>query len=735
LNLSFKRRNFSNSGRDEHHKRSPDCTFFTLVNNHKQTSTARKSRAKKDRGSKASRYSTQSVFTAASEVPSLADLPPEEDDSVLTTTTNATATPGEKKMGKGKRTTTGRGRKTKAKKSEAVEIDPPPGPEDDLEVKEVPVPKATRGRKRKSEQIHDSTAPVVEIEAPAAKRRATRARGSTAIEDSHREESADQAATEDLPNSAEHTRTKRTARSSRKPSAAARIASLKVPVPTDEEIDAALQADLDMHVPDDEGMPATGPLRKATRSNKMMKADYAMFDTEPMDIDEAAIEAELEAMEADSKPLPKAKGARGRPRKASAKQQAAAKKAAAAESEAREAVDELASEQIAAELEHSISVQHSPPALKPKKQRTASHQVSRKVPPRGTSVSVPSVNDNNISQTDNLQSSIIDQNDREDSGNDTDVSLASQSTVVRATTSTRGSIVKRGVGKPNKRVASRNIEEVVQKRQNAPSKDPGSIVDLSAAGKEASPEENSLTEERFYTPAPEFHEEIEERMSEVSEPKPTRTGGRLPKVAPAPAPITASQRTATGISDTAEEAPISVPARSKLAKTNSVAPAVRSSTPPRREKNPSRSPQSSDAENQPPSSKPSTARKAATPNPSAVRIPLAAITPVISPSKLNIISSLRSDNPWTAVDLDAIFMKTPGDENVIGKELLEDALGKMKTFELTSPEKKMTVEEWVLYNAEVAEGRLRNECERMVGIFERQGTKAMRAVEGIECAE
>jgi hypothetical protein len=734
LNLSFKCRTFSNSGRDEHHKRSPDCTFFALVNNHKQTSTARKSRAKKDRGSKASRYSTQSVFTAASEAPSLADLPPEEDDSVLTTTTNAEATPGEKKMGKGKRTTTGRGRKTKAKKSEAVEVDPAPRPEDDHDVKEMPVPKATRGRKRKSEQIQDSTAPIVEIEAPAAKRRATRARGSTAIEDSHREESADQAATEDLPNSAEHTRTKRTARSSRKPSAAARIASLKVPVPTDEEIDAALQADLDMHVPHDEGMPATGPLRKATRSNKMMKADYAMFDTEPMDIDEAAIEAELEAMEADSKPLPKAKGTKGRPRKASAKQQAASKKAAAAESEAREAVDELASDQIAAELEHSISIQYSPPALKPKKQRLASRQVSRKVPPRGTSVSVQSVNDNSISQTD-LQSSTVDQNDREDSGNDSDVSLASQSTIVRATTSTRGSTVKRTVGRPSKRVASRNIEEVVQKRQNAPGRDPGSIVDLSAAEKEASPEETSLTEERFYTPAPEFHEEVEERMSKVSEPKPIKPEGRLPKAAPALAPITAAQRTATGISDTAEEAAISAPAKSKVVNTDLVAPAVLSSTPPPREKEPSRSPQSSDAENQPPSSKTSTARKAATPKPNAIRIPLAAITPVISPSKLNIISSLRSDNPWTAVDLEAIFMKTPGDENVIGKGVFEDALGKMKTFELTSPEKRMTVEEWVLYNAEVAEERLRNECERMVGIFEREGTKAMRAVEGIDSAE
>ena len=62
-------------------------------------------------------------------------------------------------------------------------------------------------------------------------------------------------------------------------------------------------------------------------------------------------------------------------------------------------------------------------------------------------------------------------------------------------------------------------------------------------------------------------------------------------------------------------------------------------------------------------------------------------------------------------------------------------MAKAKEGELTSPEKKMTVEEWILYNANLAEEKLRNECEGMVGLFEQQGGRAMRALEGVECVE
>jgi len=62
-------------------------------------------------------------------------------------------------------------------------------------------------------------------------------------------------------------------------------------------------------------------------------------------------------------------------------------------------------------------------------------------------------------------------------------------------------------------------------------------------------------------------------------------------------------------------------------------------------------------------------------------------------------------------------------------------MGKVKDGDLTSPEKKMTVEEWIHYNAELAEERLREECERMVGGFEREGTRAMMTLERLEVVE
>lgn len=136
---------------------------------------------------------------------------------------------------------------------------------------------------------------------------------------------------------------------------------------------------------------------------------------------------------------------------------------------------------------------------------------------------------------------------------------------------------------------------------------------------------------------------------------------------------------------------------------------------------PSPSPQSSDAENQPPSSKPSA---------SAKRIalgPIAATPSRMSPSKRNIIAGLQSTTAWSAGNLDAIFgtPRVDGDkENTVERFLKQ---GK----ELTSPEKQMTVEEWIYFNAREAETKLKYDCERMVGLFESEGTRAMNVLEGL----
>ena len=157
---------------------------------------------------------------------------------------------------------------------------------------------------------------------------------------------------------------------------------------------------------------------------------------------------------------------------------------------------------------------------------------------------------------------------------------------------------------------------------------------------------------------------------------------------------------------------------------------------------PSQSPQSSDAENQPPSSKPSTSADNS-------RVALAPVTtpgPVSSsPSKSsrndtninaasvngNILANLQTAHPWTSVDIDLVFGELLGDkEHNGGAPPKLNLLGGSKDV-LTTPEKGMSVEDWIYHNAGQAEQKLRLECEAMVTAFEREGTRAMTALEGL----
>lgn len=171
------------------------------------------------------------------------------------------------------------------------------------------------------------------------------------------------------------------------------------------------------------------------------------------------------------------------------------------------------------------------------------------------------------------------------------------------------------------------------------------------------------------------------------------------------------------------------------------------------QKSPSGSPQSSNAENQPPSSRPSLSAKKQPLAPtqlSPTRIAAQAqeagaagiCTPLASPSKRanTIGGALRSDAPWTAVDLENIFLPSPSHhqhqqrQQALGTtdkagvtEAMEEVLRRV-----TEEERGMSVEEWILANAARAEEKLRGECEGLIGGFEGEGLRALRAVEGIE---
>jgi len=52
---------------------------------------------------------------------------------------------------------------------------------------------------------------------------------------------------------------------------------------------------------------------------------------------------------------------------------------------------------------------------------------------------------------------------------------------------------------------------------------------------------------------------------------------------------------------------------------------------------------------------------------------------------------------------------------------------------LSTDERAMTVQEWVEYIAGRAEEGLRAEAERVVGVFEREGQRAMGVLEEVRC--
>ena len=51
--------------------------------------------------------------------------------------------------------------------------------------------------------------------------------------------------------------------------------------------------------------------------------------------------------------------------------------------------------------------------------------------------------------------------------------------------------------------------------------------------------------------------------------------------------------------------------------------------------------------------------------------------------------------------------------------------------QLTSPEKNLTVEEWVRFRAGQGEEALRRKCEACVAAFEREGVRALAVLGGI----
>ncbi|KAK4126461.1 hypothetical protein N657DRAFT_670479 [Parathielavia appendiculata] len=666
---------------DEHYRREPGCAFFALIN---QYPAPKKGRAKAARTSKASRLSVQSVATiatAASDLASAADITADHDDSVMSTV--SAMAQGGKKSTRGRKATTGKERKTKAKKEEAIEI-----LEGEPQLQEASKQAAGRGRKRPSDAIGDALA--ADAEAPAPKKRATRVRPSTAI-DSASIPDADMVDIPVKPSAGKKGRASTTKRA-RKVSGAsvksqASTASLRAAIPHDDEIDRQLEADLERYHSDAEEMaveeahaPARGRLKKAATARKTsgqkqttQSEVYAMFDPTPMVPDEAEIEADLEALRAEM------------------------------------------------DVERPA---HAETLVVPKKGRKAGTRKASKQTKKVKDAAAPAgLVEEEAPVLESAQDPVdeIGQPQKE-AEPDAEPEQADNSDASTGIVVTKP--VKRGRGRPPKRSTASHASVEQEDRQSIGEH-------LQKEQPEEPPARESLTKKSATEKIP---------RKPVAPASQVLAHTQLPVPCPPAATPTRTERAlpVTHSSASRLPQPLSTPRTRPTPFTHRANQPVISSA---------HSPQSSDAEHRPPSLQPAA-------NLIAKRVVLGHVsqpqtqtqTPqrnLNSPPKRsnnnNNITGLHSHTPWQPADLDMLFSSSPakghhddGDDND-GERDKENAVARLlrKGAELTSPERRMTVEEWIYHNAGLAEQKLKAECEAMVSAFEREGLRAIRVLEGL----
>ncbi|KAL8403785.1 hypothetical protein RB594_008878 [Gaeumannomyces avenae] len=682
---------------DEHFKRASGCPFFELIN--KNPAPPKKvPKSRLPRGSKISRVSTQSAVTAASDVTSAADITADHEDSVMTMA--SVTTTASKKTTRTRKAPASKARRTKAKKDEPVEI------HEDVDAQDVdmpppPPPKPARGRKRASDAVEDSV--LTNAEAPAPKKRATRTRGSqnpnasvvsiTSQADVEMQDAdARPKATATKKRAATTAKTK-----SRKASATSAMStsvmSISVMSTTstaslhagdvDDELERQLQADLDRPLTDEEDLAGPSGLGGKNDPVEAPKPKGKKAVAKKVPVRESRDEANADYAMFDPAPA--------EPNDTSVD----------AEFEALEA-------------EVSAAPQPQELAVPKKGRKPAVRKVSKQVKkakepePEPEMVMEPEVEQSEPARKPSLTADQLeDDPDVEVFHDASEVHESSTATVVQQ----EAPPAKRGRGRPKKSTASRASTSSQQSR-------------LSTA------------------PVP------ESKRSSLATAEPTRA--QEPETTKGSAAAVASKPRATKAPVAVSPPPAQKPMPIPPSASRQLPPPPATPSAKQAALSPSQSPQSSDAENQPPSSRAAagTVMKKVVLAPSSTQqhhVYDVASTPVragtASPSKRfqgnpRTIGGLQSTTPWTEVDLDLVFAEhgLDGDERDANKENgLDSAATRFvaKGSDLTSPEKRMTVEEWIYYNAGQAEKRLRQECEALVSSFEREGSRAMRVLEEI----
>ena len=739
---------------DEHRRRSPDCIFFTPP----AIVKPKAGRSKKGRASKASRMSTQSNFTTISEATSVADTDTQQDDSIMSLVEPAkTAKSGKggKKSAKAKKAP-----KSKRQASKVVDESTPvvssflEPEDDDFEVKVENSLKQSKGnRKRKSDDMsgvnlisNQAVAHSKEEESQdhPRKRRATRTRGSIAqshdAPDPPPHEEYDRKAqrtdAEDIPPPAPPHGKKKGKDGNKRGSSRVRKASatstaskapLRATTPPDEEIDAALEAELDRPLTDEEDdveppaaskpqgrrLTRTKPGSKkakasvaptrTTRANTVTVDDLAMQDTYPS-LPETANAIQVPTPEKNEHAALVHDAPEELLLLEHQKKEKEPERMEQQNGYGEEAEEEKSEEKTAAaddKMDEGTPMTEAP--------RPGSRQASRQLPARRTRVSDISRSFEAMDVASDLNSSTLGtQTGQDDSGHETDASVVQKPRTKRGI---RKAPAKKVKGGKKAALMSRNIEDIMQPTvDDATAEEPGthtsSVLDHT---------------DNVETVPVEVKQSKRERKPSRAIAKPGKTKMDTPE--PEVFAREASVAPLVDQQDTLAEAEIPRPSAQTLSARSTPRPA------------PSR--QSSDAENQPPTScvsKPNPSSSMQSPFKSqSIQVPLAATTPISSPSRNN-ISKLQTTFPWTVVDLEHIFESTPTADKENIPFSLEEAGERVRDL-LTSPEKKMTVEQWIQSNAQRGEEKLRNDCERLVGKFEDQGVRALRVLGGIVCVE
>ncbi|KAI9370532.1 hypothetical protein BJX61DRAFT_515218 [Aspergillus egyptiacus] len=671
---------------DEHYRRSSDCSFFVFA----KPAKAKGSRTKKGRTSKAARLSTQST---ASEVPA-SDVEDQMEQTVLPQTTKAKSA---KKSSK-----------SKSKKSKKEEQREPASQMDLDEVEdaqpEISKPKrSARGRKRSSveaesrDTVSIADGDTVDQPEPPAKKRATKSRASR----------------------------------TRAPS----IASVDAATEPTEYENEAIQEEDDHKTSRGTSKKKTSRARKGSVTSSTSKTTSKSRVPRDSELD-AAIEAGLEAdepqaLEKETEDVASEKPASKVPKKSKSKR--TAKKN---QEPTDDAIDQVAEEEIPTVSKPDVDqemVDNNEPDVPVDQDMTDNDEPAKSQERKSTEGKSKRRSSRNtadkpeVKEIDPSRQQSQPEDDKEDADRRHE-SFVSVEIVSKPPTQV-----------PDADVASDDKESKKSKKKSEKTKkskkgDKEEKSEQPERAKKAKKSEERLsetreTQEAQVVPVSQVVDTLEPKEQEqIQEPFARRRSSKVPP------------KTTERYSDVSQDrnytASLAEPVRSPEDARHSDrqpqedGPVSPMQSAPRGTRSPSA--QSSDAENHPPSMK-SSAPPAPSVSPSktaSARPPLAASTP--SPSKRNASArKLRTSHPWVPIEIDEILMASASDKE---NGDLHGPLSNMKG-ELTSPERKMSVEEWIMWTAKNGEERLKRECERMVGQFEREGARAMRALEGIECID